>query len=601
MTKYNRKTNHIKIVMQNSQNSVFEGVYMAFMGFVPTMTHLFDYEKLNPQFNWFLKPDNFCDKYLKCLPSSKDFYPKTPRMFIHNLGQLRSLTDYELRNNHFWFNMIDQNQNLFTHLKQMKVDKLFPYLPFIIKPNIKISIDKAVIKKFPNCEYNNVSIEIRLFPQSVTGIHLNAYFKGPFTTDDLVYLGRKFKYQRILILNEVGSKKLELKPSWKYSIHELFNAIKKTIWKTLYRDKIGTVDESAELVSCRMINPLAKFELTNRDMTSLTTLSKNPKHNEIIEALENKLEKTKDPTDVITYHDYTLLIYAPKNTPRELQCLRNNCINVTELTYVQDFFLSRVVDQFDKHNVWSSYEKKNYLLNLDYSAISAIVPSFSKHRENLHGIHRRLYMLISSKTKHQSLEKKILMSYKYSGLAKEIESQLKEPQKYLETIIVNSTDKAMEDLFDIGAVRSLQRKGDNIISAIKTNYVFAEQEEGKSNCNYTVLQNALMAIDFNINEYKMDYLPRYKNLVKELVGKKEEVKQKTEEKRKEGKKVPEKNTVEKLLDIAKEKLNEANKVEADVQKEDAGKKPKSFFEKAKPYLGAIASGAGAILKALGYI
>ena len=99
----------------------------------------------------------------------------------------------------------------------------------------------------------------------------------------------------------------------------------------------------------------------------------------------------------------------------------------------------------------------------------------------------------------------------------------------------------------------------------------------------------------------MSYLPKYKNLVENLVEKTEDIKQKTGEKREAGKEVPEKSAVEKLLDIAKEKLDEANKVEKDVQEEDANEKPKSFFEKAKPYLGAIASGAGAILKAFGYI
>jgi len=507
---------------------------MDFMGFFPTMTHLFDYKKLNPQFDWFLKTDIFSDKYSKYLPSRKNFHPKQSQLFINNLGQLRSLTDHELRNNHFWFNMI--NKNLSTHLYNMKVEKLFPYLPFIIKPKFKIFIDNKIMDKLPNCEYYHISLEIRLFPQSVSVIHIKAYFKGPFTIDDLVFLEKKFKSQRFLILNQLGIKKLNLNPRLKYSIQELFAAIEKTIWKTLYFDEVGIVDESAEIASCTVINPLAKFKLTKQGMTSLIMRSNNLLDNDIKEVTKNKLKKTRDPTDVIAYNDYTLLIYAPKISGKRLSCLRNNCINVLELAYVQDFFLSRVVDQFDKYNIWSSSEKKEYLMNLDYSAICAIVPSLSKHRENLHGIHRKLYNAIARKTKHKKLEEKILMSYKYTGLSKEITSQLKEPQKYLETIVTNSYDDKFEgDLFDAGKALNLQRLGDQIISGIKGAYNLALEEEGKINCDQNKLQDLFLDIDKTINEYRINYIPKYKNLVKDLVGETEKIKQKTEEKRKEGK------------------------------------------------------------------
>lgn len=576
-----------------------DGVYIDFMSLIPTMTHLFSRAKLNSRFEWYLTPDKFFDKYHDCvtLGARSSWSP----MVIHNLGQLRSLTEYEIRNNHFWSNLV--SRSIDQHLAQMKANGAFPHLPFIINPNLKISVNKAILDKY-SVKYFHLTTEIRLFPQSVAVIHIRVYLKASLTVSTLVDLQREFKDQKIFNLSRSTAKKLGLETCRNYDLQCLFASIADCIRKTLYMnmDELETVDKSPPLMH-RVVNPLGSFNLTDADTVALLSFSKNPKENEVKDFIKSKLEKKKDPSDVIAFYYGATLLYTPKNNQRETDCLRTNYTNVVELTLLQDFFLKAIINILDREETRFSFERRRHFGELGDSAIKAIIPSFGYSRQCLRGGHGRLYKLISEKTQHEHKEGNLLMAFEDIVYAQNLIDDMKEPQNTLETMIQKSYDNKFESgLLELNKIQVVQSEGASIISQIEASLLAISQEQRKSPLmqETSVFAKNRTAIGVEFNAYKTSYLPQYKTLVEKLVTEKEQITKNIDAKRQAGEKVPDADKVDKLMKSATDNVDDAKKIEPDLAKEDP-KKPKSFLEKAKPYIGLIGGAAISVLKALGYL
>jgi hypothetical protein len=573
-----------------------DGVYIDYMSLTTTMTHLFSRAKLNRRFEWYLSPNNFFNTYHDCvtLSARTSWSP----MVIHNLGQLRSLTNYEIRNNHFWSNLV--NKDIDQYLLQMQANGAFPYLPFIINPNLKISVNKAILDKY-HIEYFHLTTEIHLFPQSVAVIHIRVYLKAPLTISTLVDVQREFSNQRIFYLSQSTAKKMSLETSRSYDLQYIFSSIARCIRKTLYIDEPETIDKSTPQVMHRVVNPLGSFNLTDAGTVAVLSLSKNPKENEVKDIIESKLNKKKDPSDVIAFSHGATLLYTPKNNQREIDCLRNNYTHAVELVLLQSFFLSAIIDRLDREATRYLLERTRDLGELGDSAIKAIIPSFKPTRQCLLGGHRRLLKLISKKTGIELKEGMLFMSYQDIVIAQSVIDDMKEPQTTLEAMIQKSYDNKFEGgILDFAKITTVQTLGAGIINQIELCIQGIQQEKLKSFPSVANLAQWRDGMGIQFNVYKTNYLPQYKTLVEKLVAEKDKIEKNVDAKRQAGEKVPDADKVKELLKSATDKTAEAKKIETDLTKEEPNK-PKSFLEKAKPYIGLIGGAAMSVLKALGYM
>jgi len=573
----------INFVMAISSSLNLDGVYMDFLGFIPTMTHLFSEKKLNRRFAFLLDPSDYCSEYA----SGREV------LIIHNVGQLRSLTDYEMREHHFWNNLF--NKDAFLHFEAMEESRIFPYAPYIIKPNFNISLNLGMIHTRKKIEYSHLATEIRLFPQGATVVHIKVYFKTPLNVEDIVNLQFSLTKQRSFNLTKPTATKLGLKIRRGYSMLQLFSAIGKCISKSLYLGDAETIDKATQIVTHRIINPLGELDLTDFDVAAIMSLSKKPKTGQVTDSRENRVETVLETGTILAFGNGATLLYAPKIESKAVTCFRNNYSNVVEFALLQDFFLSAINGALNG-NVLESRDL--------YSSECALAVnlSFLHYLQYLFGGHGRLFSLVSQRTGCDSKGRKLKEMSDIYGPASLIIKQMEEPQSILLTMMNNVDDEenfegGILEKANISAVYSL---GVGIKTGIESAVLQMRQQQLKMYPNHAVMQDLQAGILTQMDIYKTTYLVKYKKLVENLLENKEQIKKNADQKRQEGKAVPDEKSVQKLLKDATDMLNESKTAESGLKQTDP-QTPKSFFDKAKPYLGAVVGAATAVLKALGYL
>ena len=188
------------------------------------------------------------------------------------------------------------------------------------------------------------------------------------------------------------------------------------------------------------------------------------------------------------------------------------------------------------------------------------------------------------------------------GPASLIIKQMEEPQSILLTMMNNTDDDGNFEggILKHANISSVYGVGVSIKTNIEAAILQIQQQELAMYPNHAALQSLKQGILAQMSIYETRYLFRYKKLVEDLLEDKEQIKKNVNQKRQEGKKVPDENAVQDLLKNATNMLSKSRNAEPDLKKADP-QKPKSFFEKAKPYLGAVVGAASAVLKALGYL
>ena len=569
--------------MSISGSLELDGVYMDFLGFVPTMTHLFSQKKLNRRFNFLLDPGDYCYRYEY----------GSEALILHNIGQLRRLTDYEMREHHFWNNLYNKDATI--HLEQMKVANLYPYAPYIVKPNFNISLNLEMINAREKIKYSDLTTEIRLFPQGTTVAHIKAYFKISLNIEEIVNLQNALTKRPIFNLTKSTATKLGMETGKGYSMQQLFYAISKCIWKTLYLGDAETIDKTTQVVTHRIINPLGEIELTDVDVAAIMSLSKKPENGKVKDSKDYRVKPVLVPGTIMAFGNGATLLYAPKTESKAVTCFRNNYSNVVEFSLLQDFILSAFssaldMNTLDKRDLFSS------------ESALAVLLSFSHYSKNIFGGHKRLFKLVTQRTCYESKRRKLEEMSEIYAPASLIIKQMEEPQNILLTMM-NNTDAGGNfegGILTKGNIASVYDMGVSIKNEIEAAMVQIEQQELKMYPNHAVLQSLQAGILTQMDMYKTKYLVKYKNLVENLLANKEQIKKNVDQKRQAGETVPDENNVQELLKNASNMLSESKNAEPDLTKTDP-QKPKSFFEKAKPYLGAVVGAATAILKALGYL
>ena len=562
---------------------------MDFLGFIPTMTHLFSEKKLNRRFTFLLDPGDYCFEYRY---SNK---LREKALLIHNIGQPRSLTGYEIREHHFWNNLF--NKDAYIHFEHMKDASLYAYAPYIVKPNFSISFNLAKINARGKIKHSPLTTKIRLFPQGVTVAHIKVYFKTSLNIEEIVDIQNALTKRPIFNLTKSTATKLGLKIGKGYSMQQLFYAIGKCIWKTLYLGDPGTIDKTTRILTHRIINPFGKIALTDVDVAAIMSLSKKPKNGQIKDSKKYRVkeEEVNVPDTIIAFGNGATLLYAPNTDSKGVTCFRNNYSNVAEFSVLQDFFLSAINSALDKDTLDS--------MDL-YSSESALAVnrSFSHYSEYFFGGHKRLYKLIMQRTGCESKRREIERVSEIYGPASLIIKQMEEPQNILLTMM-NNTDA--DGNFEGGILKhanisSVHGVGVSIKTNIEAAILQIQQQELAMYPNYAALQDLKRGILTQMDIYETKYLFKYKKLVEKLLVNEEQIKKNVDQKRQEGKKVPDENSVQELLKNATNMLRKSKNAEPDLKKTDP-QKPKSFFEKAKPYLGAVVGAAASVLKALGYL
>lgn len=577
--------------MSISSGLKLDGVYMDFMGFIPTMTHMFNRKKLNRRFTFLLDPSDYCSTYERA--PSKNYYWWS--LFIHNIGLLRRLTFFEAQRHHFWWNLFDK-QSSYRHFEQMRHARLYPYAPYIIKPSFGISLNLGMINTRERIKYSHVATEVRLFPQGTTVAHIKVYIKASLGVEETVDLQNALMKDRIFNLTNSTALRLGLKLGTGHDMQHIFSAIGKSILKTIYIGDLETIDKTTPIMRHRIISPIADFDLTDPDVAAIIVLSKKPRFGEIEDCKKNRVKPVLEPGTIMAFGYGATLLYAPKTDPKVLNCFRNNYSNVVELSLLQDFFLNAIISALNQ-NTLNSEELFSSEITL------AACQSFSHYSQHkFGGGHRRLFKLIMRKTHFESKRRKIEKMSEIYAPASLIIKQMEEPQSTL-LAMINNTDAQGNFVGTIDAqmvIKPIWNLGDNIKNNIRSAMVQIEQEELKMYPNIANLQSLKAGILGQMSIYETKYLFQYKNLVEKLLANKEQIKKTADEKRQSNEKVPDENGVQELLKKADEMLNETKRAEPGLKETDS-QKPKSFFEKAKPYIGAAVGAASAILKALGYL
>jgi hypothetical protein len=579
--------------MSDARAQPFDGLYIDLITFVPVMGHLVNENKLNKRFSFFQTSSLFCEKYLLDYYNSK----KKSSLFIHNVGILQTLTKYEIKNNKFWSNIV--NKDLFKFIGQINMAGGYPFLPYFVKPKLKLSIDKNALSKITDLKYHRVTVEIRLYPQSVAVVHVKIYIKSILSRDAIVKVMRKFEEDRIFNLSKVSARKLGLPYGQFHNYQFIVNSIAKRIWKTLYIGEPEAIDSCTDCRRHRIIIPLRQEKLTNTELTSLLLRSLNPKDNETSACTRNKIEETKDSSDVIAFIESATILHAPKNNRRENYCLRKNYSNVIELALLQDFFVSTIKGKIDKDKIQLSFDRDQDLGTFNLSALSSTFTGFYHSRKHICGGHRKLYKQIERITKHELMERDLIMSYEDASTVEKIVKQLKQPQETLEKMLQNAVDNEFEDgLLEYHTIKSVQALGSQIMDETAASISCIAEEELKSYKNSANIAMHKSAIQKQFNVLRTTYLPQYKALVERLVADPDKVKEKVDAKRKAGETVPDEKKTDELLKEAKEKVDDTKKTKADTA--EGTEKPKTFLQKAVPVLTTLGGAAVSVLKALGY-
>lgn len=563
--------------MLMSANLEFDGVFLDFLGFIPTMTHLFYPKNINQRFRFLLDPANYINQYIQ----NKTY-------IVHHIGYLRSLSWYEAQEHHFWYNLY--NKDIYNHLEKMSIACLYPYAPYIINSNLKILFNFQGISTRQKIKYSHVTNEIRLFPQGTTVAHIKVYLKSSFNVEEIVDIENALKKDPIFKLTKSGATKLGLSYNKGYTLQQILDILRKYIWKTLYPDQVGTIDKTTEIAQHRIINPLGKTELTDIDTAALMCVSKEPKPGQITDCKNNRIKKEKllVPNTIIAFGSGATLLYAPNTEKRTIACFRNNYSNVVEFCLLQDFILS-------------AFKELGRDLFSSESALSAL-QSFRGYPRRIFGGHRKLYNIITKRTNIESKREKLEHMSEIYAPASLIIKQMEEPQSTLLTMLNNADINGDFEggILTKGIILPVYNLGMNIKTQIEAAMLQIEQEELKMYPNHAVLQSLSAGILSQMDLYKTQYLQKYKNLVENLLTNKDQIQKNVDKKRQSGEKVPNENNVKELLKNASTMLDESKKSEQDLKNTDP-QKPKSFFEKAKPFLVASVGAATAVLKALGYI
>lgn len=581
------------------EEAKFDAVYIDFLGFIPIMTHFFNQKRLNDRFDYFLNPSEFCKKYATAFLNK---YPREKvgmgRMFIHHASQLRTLDEKETRE-HFW--AYSFSKDIESYLRRMEAAGLYPYIPYIVQPNFGIYINRQVTNQIKGLEHLclRLSTEIRMFPQGVAVAHIKVYIKTPLSVKELAKLQKAFLNADIFNLSLSGSKKkLDLEANKSYSMQKVFEAIGGCIWKTLYINDVDDIDKTTA-INCDnrvvFLSGISGVELSDVDVATIMSLSEEPKKKEIDAGKEQRIQGL-DPCDVLAFGGRVALFWTPKSDLKKSRFFRMNYSNVIEFSLLQHFWLSVINKRLmDERRVFLSGRPTN-LRGLDVLGVEGINSSFIECEEHLRGGHRELYKLVANITECKSKKEQFEMAFDEVWLASQLVDQINEMQKTVQTI-VNSA--AIDTFANLHSALSTEvfNSGVAIKSGIMSAVTTLVAAQATPFPNVGAIYNLRVALQTNIASFP-NYLNSYQTLVASLLQDKTLIENTADQKRQVGSQVPEKNKVNDLLQSATTMLKDANDMKKDL---DPSQPPKTFWEKAKPYVGLLAGATTAVLKAVGLL
>jgi hypothetical protein len=580
----------------------FGSAFIDFLGFIPTMTHFFNHEKLNERFTCLLKPNDFCEKYERDL-NIEDPYGKA-QMFFHYMGQPRTLTKRETVKS-FWANLF--GNDIIAHLRRVKSKDIFPYMPYVIEPNFGISVNPAVFGR--GIESWGLSTEIRLFPQGMAIAHIKIsmeFWKRIFVTE-FNKLQNSLQKEKVFDLSLPGAKKLGLEVDKSHTMQELFEAISKRLQKTLYCnienthviDKTPIQRHRIVIVDVRDFREYSPFAVkpSDEDVAAIMLLTENPRYKEIRDIREQRVEGLEKGDILAFYRDVTFFC-SPETGLMITSEFRENYSNVIEFSLFQNFWLSMVNRHFRSERTKSTLGLLSDLGELDAYAIMAIYLTFLEHNKSLRGGHKMLYKLITTITNCESKGKELELSFEDIIPASQLTRQLEGMQKTLRIIRTSARKDRFQSLnYDL--IDSILVKGNEIKSEISNAIKGLKDERDKGSPNINNIQTLRMMISKQIRVYRDTYLLQYQELVELLLRDKEQIEEIVDRKRLEGKQVPEKEKVDELLDSGVAEIDNAKISNEELALSDSTK-TESFWKQAKPVVEFLGKAVNFVGKALGW-
>jgi hypothetical protein len=239
-----------------SANETFDGLNLDFLYVFPILTHFFQSEQLNKNFQCFLSPQSFCGRY-----QIDNLRAKKNPMLVHHLGPLQPLHKHDMLE-HFWVNMFGgKSSSLLAHLSRMDFSRFFPYVYYSIKPKLAISTKSEVLEQILSNNYRAFRVEARLFPFGAATIHFKFYTKKVLSIKDAGLLERALRNQEIFCLNSNSAKKLGLQEGKTYTMQTIFEKTADRIRETFYMGQRQPIDNHRQT--------LMLYALENRFRTSL--------------------------------------------------------------------------------------------------------------------------------------------------------------------------------------------------------------------------------------------------------------------------------------------------------------------------------------------
>jgi hypothetical protein len=572
-------------------------VYLDFLGFIPMMTHFFCPETLNDRFRFLLKPDEYCKKYEYDFAGNDHI--ENLRMFVHYLCQMRTLTGNETRE-HFWTNLF--SGSLRSHLNRMTDAGLYPYTPYILRPNFKLSINKKTAYQIRGIKHrvlarSRLSTQIHMFPHGVGAARIRASFNTPLSVKELVRLLRSFLEDEVFDVGELRAKKLDLNRNKNLTMQEVFEALDKCLWKTFYVQGVDDVDKRMP-PKCEstmiFLNTLKGIELSDEDVGAITSLSENPFPEQIQKGKDQRIKGQKEAEDVLAFGGHSIALFWTLNTDiTKLRFFRANYSNVIEFSLLQHFWFSMINKRLIKERqsfLSGEQTKIRKLSSLDVEGINA---SFLEYKDCLRGGHQALFKLVADTTMLQSQREQFKMAFDEVWLASQLVDQINEMQTTVETIVTSSSADTFANLHSASATEVFN-KGVDIKSGIMSAVTTLVDAQADPFPDAATIYKLRVALQKNIASFPQ-YLESYHTLVENLLQDKTKIESDADQKRQAGVQVPDKAQVSNLVESATTMLKDANNLKKNI---DVNQAPKTFWEKAKPYIGLVVGAATAVLKAV---
>lgn len=515
---------------------------------------------------------------------------------------MKTLTKEETHFEHFWKSLFGLDEDL--HLENMAKQGFYPFMPFIINPDVGIQVSSVLTGKVPGLKYSDFSLEIRLFPHGAFVVHVRAYLKGLFSVKELIDAQRAFLKQPVFDLTQTGASKLGLAVGRSSSLEEIFVATAKRLWGTFYAGDIDDIDRATRIVTHRIVCPHAvpEAKLNDFEAAAILSVNENPSSLEVENIAKQRTEfHPKEPEkDIIVFGQGATLLWAPTNSLRTNECFRNNYSNVVESVLLRCFFLSMINSRLESEAEKIAVGLLPDLEDLSSSDVRAIDASFQYYEKCLKGGHDKLFKAVSNITHCGLLSEVFQMSYDDIQPASQLVEQIGKTQDVLRTIRTNQESDRFGNLnYDL--VDSVYQDGSKLKNEIMNSVKGLMQEKKKKHPSRENIDSYRDDISGRLENFRDSYLRDYHKIVESFISNKQEIEKVANKNRQDGKQVPDEKKVDELIQEGSDLLKKANDQKKDLQSADTAGSKQGFLEKARPYIELAVNAATTIFKALGWL